>query len=136
MNKPQTKAKNVAKAISSAMGAHGLTGSTGIGVGGFLHVNAPYDSNGMVFVDWQYRRRLPKSIWYKDHRGRLVKEERCDSWKRMTRYRAKKEGRKPIECCMCGRPAVSLSHSYPYDVCDNLCAEHFKQKRRKYKEKN
>lgn len=83
-----------------------LKGTSGF-IGHGIHVSAPYDCNGFVFVEWHYR-------W-------------GDWWKRMTKKRAEREGRTIITCCKCSRPAVQLDHHWPYmsDYC--LCAEHQKE---------
>jgi len=94
-------------------GKHGLKGSSGIGVCGLLHVNAPYDSNGKVFVEWEYRYKFPDG-----------KIDKYDGWKRMSLERALKEKRKIIKCFRCNKPAVRLEHSYPYMVELNACEDH------------
>ncbi len=94
-------------------GKRGLKGNSGIGVCGLFHVNAPYDSNGKIFVDWEFRHKSPD--------GKIDKYE---SWKRMTLERALKEKRKIIKCFRCNKPAVRLEHSYPYMVELNACEDH------------
>lgn len=105
---------------SSSLGKYGIKGSTGLGVEGFFHVSAPYDSNGKVFVHYTYKRKLVQD-------GKVITEE-TDSWKRMTLARAKREKRPIIRCSMCKEPAVSLDHMWPYDILYNRCAEHYNSK--------
>lgn len=105
---------------SPSLGKHGIKGNTGLGVEGFFHLSAPYDSNGMVFVQYTYRRKYIQD-------GTVLIEE-MDSWKRMTLARAKKEHRRIIPCSMCNKPAVSLDHLWPYEIVFNRCAEHYKSK--------
>ena len=86
------------------LGKYGITGNTGLGVGGFFHVSASYDSNGMVFV---------------------ACEEDMMDWKRVPLEEAKEKNLQIINCCMCNKPAVSLDHHYPYLIDDNRCVEHY-----------
>lgn len=108
--KPQRQARKldpvVRRRLKNAMGKHGLKGSTGLGVAGFFHVTASYDSNDKVFVEHDHPQ------W-----GTV--------WKRMSARQAKREKRRIIPCCMCDAPAVSLDHHWPYDETYNRCAEHF-----------
>lgn len=67
---------------------------------GFLHVNAPYDSNGMVFVE----------------------EE--DWWKRMPAKRAERQKKRVIRCYVCESPAVRLDHLWPYHTEMTACKDH------------
>lgn len=106
--------------LAGSLGKYGIKGSTGLGVGGFFHVSAPYDSNGKVFVCHTYKRKYIQD-------GVVLTEE-MDSWKRMTLARAKKEHRRIIPCSMCNRPAVSLDHLWPYEIMFNRCSEHYKSK--------
>lgn len=105
---------------SPSLGKHGIKGNTGLGVAGFFHLSAPYDSNGKVFVQYTYRRNFLQD-------GVVLTEE-MDSWKRMTLARAKREKRAIIPCSMCKNPAVSLDHLWPYDILYNRCAEHYNSK--------
>jgi len=91
----------------SDRGKYGIKGNTGLGVGGMFHMSAPYDCNGMVFVE-------------KEH------EEWGTVWERVDSDKA--EGRKIITCFMCDKPAVSLDHLWPYHSEMCRCAEHFKTK--------
>jgi hypothetical protein len=86
------------------LGKYGLKGNSGIGKWGanIVHINAPYDANGMVFVD------------HKDH------------WKRMRLSTAKKRKKEIILCSDCKKPAVRLDHLYPYHSEMNACATHAK----------
>lgn len=85
------------------LGKYGITGNTGLGVGGFFHITAPYDSNGMVFVS---------------------SEEDMMDWSRVPLEEAKEKNLSIISCCMCSKPAVSLDHHYPYFMSKNRCEEH------------
>lgn len=105
------------KRIASSLGKYGIKGSTGLGVEGFFHLSAPYDSNGKVFVQYTYRRSYVKD-------GEKLVEE-MDSWKRMTLAKAKKEKRTIIPCSMCDKPAVSLDHHWPYENLFNRCKKHY-----------
>lgn len=69
-----------------------LKGTTGF-VGG-MHISAPYDCNGMVFV------------------------EDGDWWKRV-----KKPGKRTVITCHCGKPAVQLDHLWPYYNERTLCGK-------------
>lgn len=86
------------------VGKYGLTGNSGLGVGGFFHISMPYDCNGRVFV------------WSKDSQG----------WERMTPKRAKLWKRKIITCSKrgCKKPAVMVDHHFPYYHDHNLCKRH------------
>jgi hypothetical protein len=67
---------------------------------GYLHISAPYDSNGMVFVqdgDW---------------------------WKRMPEKKAAKCHRSVIQCYACENPAVRLDHLWPYHTEMTACNDH------------
>ncbi len=101
----------------SGLGKFGLKGNSGLGVGGFFHVSAPYDSNGKVFVEHTYHRKFKQN-------GK-TEIESMDSWKRMDLKTARKQGKKIICCSMCDKPAVSLDHLWPYDIMFNRCAEHY-----------
>lgn len=86
------------------VGKYGLTGNSGLGVGGFFHISMPYDCNGRVFV------------WSKDFQG----------WERMTPKRAKLWKREIITCSKrgCKKPAVMVDHHFPYYHDHNLCKRH------------
>ena len=100
-----------------SLGRYGITGNSGLGVGGFFHVNAPFDCNGKVFVKWEYRQKSPD--------GKKI--EKWESWKRMTLKRAIKENREIIPCYFCKNPAASLDHCYPYMSDKTLCKNHHKK---------
>lgn len=85
-------------------GKYGLTGDSGFI--GDCHFSAPYDCNGMVFV------------------------EHDNWWKRMDKKEAKKKGLKIIKCEYCDKPAVSLDHHWPYMSDTTVCAKHFKERGR------
>lgn len=90
--------------MTKGIGKFGITGNTGLGVGGMFHVSAPYDSNGKVFV------------WEQQHDG-------GETW-----YRVESDQADPahiIRCSMCDKPAVSLDHLWPYYVEMNRCKEHY-----------
>lgn len=108
---------DIKKKLAGSLGKYGIKGSTGLGVGGFFHVSAPYDANGNVFVEHTYKRS------YVLDGKKLV--EKNDSWKRMTLAQAKKQKKRIILCCMCDKPAVSLDHLWPYEVLYNRCKEHY-----------
>lgn len=83
-----------------------LKGSSGF-ISPFLHVNAPYDCNGLVFVeddDPDY--------------GQV--------WSRIKKDQAEREGMKIIKCSKCTKPAVQLDHLWPYYDEQNLCEDHNK----------
>jgi hypothetical protein len=87
-----------------------LKGKSGLIAPG-IHVSAPYDSNGKVFVEYEFRKKLANGklgIW--------------QSWKRMTLARAKKEKRHIIKC-LCGKPAIQMDHFWPYYWDDTLCVK-------------
>ena len=89
------------------MGKHGiLKGNSGLILDDndkmIMHINAPYDNNGMVFVHTE------------DHMW----------WERMSLKQAKKEKREIITCCQCDKPATSLDHHYPWMIGQNLCDDH------------
>jgi hypothetical protein len=111
------KGREMSPKTHKQIGKHGLTGNTGLGVAGFFHVSMAYDSNGLVFVEWRHRQKLPNG-----------KIEKYDWWKRMTLKRALKEKRKIIECEYCNRPAASLDHFWPYMSDDNFCKEHYESR--------
>ena len=92
------------------MGKHGgLTGNSGLLVDGdgkvVGHISAPYDNNGMVFVEVQH-------------------PEYGMIWERMPKEQAEAEGKTIIRCCQCDKPATSLDHFYPYFSGQNLCDDH------------
>ena len=96
------------------IGKHGLTGNSGLGVGGFFHISMPYDCDGKVFVKWTYKRRLPNG-----------KIEKMDSWKRVDKNKAKDED--IIRCFFCHNPAVRLDHLWPYYTEMDSCEEHLEE---------
>ena len=69
------------------------------------HISAPYNNNGMVFVEIQ------------DHDWGII-------WKRMPLEDAKAGNHHIIKCCQCDNPATSLDHLWPYHSEMNLCDEH------------
>ena len=88
------------------MGKYGLSGNSGF-VTKDLHIAAPYDSNGMVFV------------------------EQFDGEFGMTWERVKIEeaiSANIIRCYLCDKPAVSLDHYWPYhsELC--RCEDHYGKK--------
>lgn len=87
------------------MGKYGLSGNSGIVAEG-LHIAAPYDSNGGVFVE-------------------VEDEEWGVVWRRVSKKKAESKGMKIISCSMCEKPAVSLDHHWPYfhDYC--RCKDHY-----------
>ena len=87
-----------------------LTGNSGYIAPG-IHVSAPYDSNGKVFVEYSFHTKLANG-----------KRGTYQSWKRMTMARAKKEKRNIIRC-LCGKPAVQMDHFSPYYWDYTLCAK-------------
>lgn len=93
------------------IGKYGITGNSGLGIGGFLHIGMPYDSNGKVFVKWIYKRKLPD--------GQI---EKMDSWKRVDKNKAKDKD--IIRCTFCNKPAVRLDHLWPYYSEMNACENH------------
>jgi hypothetical protein len=100
------------------IGKYGITGNSGLGVGGFVHVCMPYDSNGEVFVKADYREKLPNG-----------KVARFEWWKRVPKNKAKEEN--IIRCNFCNKPAVRLDHLWPsYDEM-NACEKHL-EKYKKY----
>jgi hypothetical protein len=74
-----------------------------------------YSNNGKVFVEWEYHSRLDDGTIDKWHH-----------WKRMTLKRAMKENRRIITCSFCKKPAISLSHYWPY-MGPNHCEDHEKK---------
>ena len=109
------------------LGKHGITGTMGLGVEGFFHLSAPYDSNGLVFVEYNFR--------YKYEKNGKTRIEVQPGWKRMTLKRAKREKRNIIRCCVCDKPAVSLDHLWPYDSYRNRCKKHYHSNSDKVAEK-
>lgn len=84
----------------NAIGKYGITGDHGFF--GSIHLSAPFDCNGKVFVeDGEY-------------------------WKRVTKREAKKKGLRVIHCSECDKPAVRLDHLWPYENKMTACAEHCK----------
>ena len=107
MQKQTGKAK-IVKSVKAAkkagqLGRHGITGTTGLGVAGFFHISAPYDSNGMHFVRYLHKK------W-------------GESWKRVKKSRAKPE--QIIRCHYCNLPAVRLDHLWPYYDDATSCGKH------------
>jgi hypothetical protein len=103
------KAKN-----DKQIGKYGLVGNSGLGVGGFLHVSMPYDSNGKVFIKHTYKHKFPD--------GNI---EKIDSWKRIDINKAKEKD--IIKCFVCKKPAVRLDHLWPYYWEMNACEEHLEE---------
>ena len=68
---------------------------------GFLHISAPYDSNGMVFVET-------------DDIG----------WKRVPEKVVKRHKHTVIKCYVCENPAVRLDHLWPYYTEMTACKDH------------
>lgn len=93
------------------VGKYGITGNTGLGIGGLFHINMPYDSNGKVFVKWTYKQKLSGG-----------KIEKFDSWKRVDKNKAKEQD--IIQCSFCDKPAVRLDHLWPYYSEMNACEKH------------
>ena len=96
------------------IGKHGLTGNTGLGVGGFFHVSMPYDSNGKVFVVVKSKEKLPSGKFYTH-----------ESWKRVDAKKAKDAD--IIRCAFCNNPAVKLDHLWPYYCEMNACEKHLEE---------
>lgn len=84
----------------------GLTGNTGVFSdkdGSFVHINAPYVSDGKVFV--------------------TLKSEPM-SWRRVTPKEAKRRKMSVIKCSYCKRAAVRIDHSWPYLTGTTSCNNH------------
>jgi len=101
--------KNAKK--NGQIGKHGLTGNSGLGVGGFFHISMPYDSNGKVFALCKLKQKLPDG-----------KFETHESWKRVDKSKAKEKD--IIRCAFCEKPAVRLDHLWPYYSELNACEDH------------
>ena len=110
------------KLMKEEMDKYGITGNTGLGVGGLFHISAPYSIGitDKVFVEHRYRNNGTGDTW--------------DSWKRMTLIRAYKENKRIITCSRCARPAVSLDHHWPHMNDYNVCAVHHAKDVKKYSE--
>lgn len=91
-------------------GEYGLTGDSGFI--GDCHFSAPYDCNGMVFVEDESD----------------IEFTGVTSWERMPLEQALEEGRVIIKCFYCDIPAVSLDHSWPWLQEGTFCAKHFKER--------
>ena len=89
------------------IGKYGITGNTGLGIGGNFHVSMPYDSNGKVFVKCEIN----------DGSGATF-----DSWKRVNPDKA--DQKKIIRCYFCDKPAVRLDHLHPYHDETTACKDH------------
>ena len=89
------------------IGKHGLTGNSGLGIGGMFHISMPYDSNGKVFVNSEL----------KDENGDV-----WDGWKRVDAKDA--DPKKVIKCYCCDKPAVRLDHLHPYHDEMTSCEDH------------
>lgn len=83
-----------------------LKGDDGF-VSPFLHGNAPYDCNGLVFVVTE-------------------DEDGNEWWNRISKEIAERDGMKIITCCKCNKPAVQLDHLWPYYDDQCLCEDHNK----------
>ena len=94
---------------AACMGEHGLTGNSGILPGG-NHINAPYDSNGELFI--RIIEPTEEGVEYR--------------WDRMTLEEVRKNNnyKNIIKCHYCDKPAVRLDHSWPYLVGMTSCADH------------
>lgn len=68
---------------------------------GFLHINAPYDSNGRVFVETEDM-----------------------GWARVPKKTAKRHNLTIIRCYVCESPAVRLDHLWPYHNEMTCCKDH------------
>jgi hypothetical protein len=79
----------------------GLTGNSGFI--GNIHISAPYDSNGGVFV-----------------------EAEDMGWVRVPKETAKRHKLTAIQCYVCESPAVRLDHLWPYHSEMNACACHLR----------
>jgi len=88
------------------MGKYGLSGDIGF-VGPNLHIAAPFDSNGGV---WVVTFSEEEGLW----RKRVAKE---DVGNQMV-----------ISCALCDSPAVSLDHYWPYYQDMNRCEKHYGKK--------
>ena len=93
------------------MGKFGLTGDSGMVADG-LHISAPYDSNGMVFVEVE------------DKEWGVI----CE---RVEKEKATTEKMNIITCSMCNKPAVSLDHYWPYYSDHCLCEEHYNDRNKR-----
>lgn len=89
---------------------YGLSGNSGLLTDDkgtvVMHLNMPYGNNdeNTVFV-------VPKGAEF-------------DSWRRMTKEEAKKQGLTPIKCSYCKKPAVRLDHSWPWMMGTTSCKDH------------
>jgi hypothetical protein len=111
------KAKN-----ANQIGKYGIVGNSGLGIGGFLHVSMPYDSNGKVFIKYTYKHKFTD--------GNI---EEFDSWKRVDINKAKEKD--IIKCFFCEKPAVRLDHLWPYYCEMNSCEEHLDEFKKHLKDK-
>ena len=87
--------------MSSKIGEFGLTGNSGFV--GCVHLSAPYDANGGVFV--------------------AVQDEEWGL--RWVRKPEAEPGDSVITCDKCDKPAASVDHLWPYGQGYNRCAEHY-----------
>ena len=93
------------------IGKYGITGNTGLGIGGLFHVSMPYDSNGKVFIVQKLEEKLSD--------GRIGHYE---SWKRVDKDKV--GNNEIIKCSFCNEPAVRLDHLWPYYNEMNACEKH------------
>jgi hypothetical protein len=85
---------------------NGLDGSSGV-IGRGVHVSAQYGARkGEVFIE----------DMFDDGDMRFL------SWRRVRRVWAKRHTCRVIRCRVCGNPAVSIDHHFPYYSTMNRCA--------------
>jgi len=112
-NKQYSQFKSMIKSAkkNKQIGKYGLTGNSGLGIGGFFHISMPYDSNGKVFVVVKLKEKLSSGKFYTH-----------ESWKRVDMKKAKEVD--IIRCAFCNKPAVRLDHLWPYYCETNSCEKH------------
>ena len=104
----ENSAKSLIKKIKSdsKVGKYGLKNNSGLGIGGFFHVSMPYDAGKGVFVE-------------------KMDKEWGLTWERMSLSKAKRLKKTIITCVMCNKPAISLSHCWPYIQDFDRCKKHY-----------
>lgn len=85
--------------MKNTLTKRGLTGNSGFI--GNIHISAPYDSNGRVFV-----------------------ETEDIGWVRVPKNTAKRHKLTVIKCYVCENPAVRLDHLWPYHTEMTACKDH------------
>ena len=71
-------------------------------------------SEGYFHILWSWKKARPGMFWANTR----------DHWYKQVSLARYNQVRTPIECSICGKPAIFLDGLYPYDIEYNRCEEH------------